>query len=220
MIVSCPACESRFQVDREQLGFDGRIVRCGKCGNCWHQMPENDPQVAAAAEPFADVPPPPRRRSAAPTRKEKGSGLVVGWVLLLVVVGGLGAGGWLERERIVARFPQLADVYHLLGVPVIPPGQALRLSDLTPAERQDGGDRVLTVRGVVTNISDRKQALPPLRAQLLDSAGQVLSEWVFDPPQAELDAGGSTTFETETRNPPEGAQNLSVTPVAVAGATQ
>src|SRR3546814_18786218 len=49
MIVSCPACESRFQVDREQLGYDGRIVRCGKCGNCWNQMPENDPRAAIAA---------------------------------------------------------------------------------------------------------------------------------------------------------------------------
>lgn len=219
MIVSCPACETRFQVDREQLGFDGRIVRCGKCANCWHQMPENGPQAAAAAEPVADVPPPPRRRVAVPARKKKGGGLVVGWILLLLVVGALVAGGWLERDRIVARFPQMADIYHLLGVPVTPPGQALRLSDLTPEERQVDGNRVLTVRGVVTNVSDRKLTLPPLRAQLLDSAGQVLSEWTFDPPQAELDAGSSTTFETETRNPPEGAQNLSVTPLTVAGTT-
>lgn len=220
MIVSCPACESRFQVDRELLGYDGRVVRCGKCGNCWHQMPENDPRAAVAAEPFADVPPPPRRRSAPPARKKKGAGLAVGWLLLLLVVGAVAAGGWFERDRIVARFPQLGDVYHLLGVPVTLPGQALRLSDLTPQEHQVDGDRVLTVRGVVTNTSDRKQTLPQLRAQLLDSAGRVLAEWVFDPPQAELDAGGSTTFETETRNPPQGAQNLSVTPVVLAGAAQ
>jgi len=211
MIVSCPACESRFQVDREQLGFDGRIVRCGKCGNCWHQMPENDPRAAAAAEPVADVPPPPRRRAAPPARKKKGAGLAVGWILLLLVVGGVAAGGWFERERIVARFPQLADVYALAGLPVAASGPVLQLSDVALDSAEVAGETVITVRGVVTNISDRKQTLPLLRAQLTDSAGAVLAEWSFDPPRGELDAGASTPFETETRNPPEGAQNLSIT---------
>src|SRR3546814_11179772 len=57
----------------------------------------------------------------------------------------------------------------------------------------------------------RKQTLPMLRAQLTDSAGAMIAEWSFDPPRGELDAGASAPFETETRNPPEGAQNLSIT---------
>ncbi|HEY9537901.1 MAG TPA: DUF3426 domain-containing protein [Kiloniellaceae bacterium] len=213
MIVSCPACESRFQVDREQLGYDGRIVRCGKCGNCWHQMPENDPRAAIAATAAAvaaDGPPMPGRRRGAPPKKKSG-GLAVGWILLLLFIAGLAAGGWLERERIVARFPQLADVYALAGVPVAASGPVLQLSDVALNSAEDAGDTVITVRGVITNISDRKQTLPMLRAQLTDSAGAMIAEWSFDPPRGELDAGASAPFETETRNPPEGAQNLSIT---------
>jgi predicted Zn finger-like uncharacterized protein len=207
MIVSCPACESRFEVDREQLGFDGRVVRCGKCGNCWHQMPEGAPPAAAAAE---DLPPPVRRRPAPPPRR-KSCGLAVGWLLLLLFIGGVAAGGWFGREQIVAQVPQMADLYAMAGIPVAGAGPLLRLSDVALESAEDAGETVITVRGVVTNVSDRKQAVPMLRAQLTDQAGTVLAEWSFDPPRGELDAGASASFETQTRNPPEGAQNLSIT---------
>lgn len=213
MIVSCPACESRFQVDREQLGYDGRIVRCGKCGNCWHQMPEKDPRaamVATAAAVTADVPPLPGRRRGVPPQKKRG-GLAAGWILLLLFVAGVAAGGWFERERIVIQFPQLADVYALIGVPVAARGPTLQLNDVNTERAELDGDTVITVRGVVANLSDRKQTLPPLRVQLTDSSGAVLTEWTFDPPRGELDAGDSVIFESQTRNPPEGAQNLNIT---------
>jgi predicted Zn finger-like uncharacterized protein len=221
MIVSCPACETRFQVDRDQLGYDGRIVRCAKCGNCWHQMPEENLRAAFAEGEVADsaVPPPPRRRTTPLSHKKKGGGLAVGWLLLLLFVAAVVAGGWFERERIVAQFPQLADFYALAGVPVTAPGPTLRLSDVTTQSAQVEGDTVITVRGTVSNISDRKQVLPPLRAQLTDSGGTVLVEWTFDPPRSELDAGDSAAFETETRNPPGGAQNLSISLVGGEAAT-
>lgn len=206
MIVSCPACESRFEVDQAQLGPDGRIVRCGKCGNCWHQMLQDD-SPAAEAEELA--PPPIRRRPPPPPRK-RSSAVLVGWMLLLLLVGGVAAGGWFERERIVAEFPQLHDAYALLGIPVTPPGPALDLKVLPPTSDVVAGDTVITVRGTVTNISDRRQPVPQLRAQILSGAGDVLSEWVFTAPEGELDAGGNVGFETQTKNPPDDAANISV----------
>lgn len=208
MIVSCPACESRFEVDQTNLGPDGRIVRCGKCGNCWHQMPANDPRAGVSEEQDVAVPPPPRRRAAPPTKRGKGP--VFGWILLLVFVGGVAAGGWFERERIVQQFPQLRDVYTLLGIPVGPQGPVLELGQVTTESEDVDGGKVLTVRGVVTNISDQKQALPPLRVQLTDSSGNVVAEWTFDAPQSELDAGGVMAFESQTTNPPREARDLSI----------
>ncbi|MEQ8355390.1 MAG: DUF3426 domain-containing protein [Kiloniellaceae bacterium] len=208
MIVSCPACESRFEVDQANLGFDGRTVRCGKCGNCWHQMPDNDPRAAVAEESVP--PPPPRRRPAAPPRKRSRAPLA-GWILLLLFVAGVAAGGWLERQRIVAQFPQLRDVYALLGIPLDSAGPRLLLSDVSLNSEVIGGDTMISVRGVVTNPSDFKQAVPMLRAQLTNAAGDVLAEWTFEAPRAELDAGAAVDFETKTKNPPEGAQDLSIT---------
>ncbi len=119
MIVSCPACEARFEVDKELLGYDGRIVRCGKCGNCWHQMPEEEPPVAVDAEPPPPAAPKPPRRPPAQAKKGGKSGVALGWVALLVVLLGAVAGAWFGRNEIVAQFPQTETVYAVLGIPVV-----------------------------------------------------------------------------------------------------
>src|SRR5580704_9375171 len=65
MILTCPACATRYQADEAKFPPAGRQVRCAKCGNVWHQpgptpeapLPaEPDPVIAApaASEPEAD----------------------------------------------------------------------------------------------------------------------------------------------------------------------
>ena len=57
MIITCPSCQSRFNVDATKLGREGRSVRCGKCGERWHQTapePEVEPPIEPAIEIEAD----------------------------------------------------------------------------------------------------------------------------------------------------------------------
>jgi predicted Zn finger-like uncharacterized protein len=37
MLVDCICGESKFAVNAEPIGYDGRLVRCGKCGKEWFQ---------------------------------------------------------------------------------------------------------------------------------------------------------------------------------------
>ncbi len=37
MLIDCICGESKFAINAEQIGFDGRLVRCGKCGKEWFQ---------------------------------------------------------------------------------------------------------------------------------------------------------------------------------------
>jgi len=40
MILVCPNCAARYEVDGTQFPAGGRKVRCKKCGHAWHQAPE------------------------------------------------------------------------------------------------------------------------------------------------------------------------------------
>lgn len=57
MIVACPSCGARFNLDPAKLLPAGRNVRCAKCDHRWRQMPEGMEQPAAAPE--APLPPEP-----------------------------------------------------------------------------------------------------------------------------------------------------------------
>jgi predicted Zn finger-like uncharacterized protein len=106
MIVSCPACSTRYLVEPSALGSDGRVVRCVKCEHSWYQAPPDDmPHQVDLAIPLAgSVPLPPRPRAA--PGGSRGAGLPV---LILVLRALAVAGGYFVRERIVAEWPKTAQ---------------------------------------------------------------------------------------------------------------
>jgi predicted Zn finger-like uncharacterized protein len=77
VIIACPSCGARFNLDAAKLLPAGRNVRCAKCEHRWRQMPEGYDEPAEMAAPelaqsepaqpepsppepvFAEAPPPP-----------------------------------------------------------------------------------------------------------------------------------------------------------------
>jgi predicted Zn finger-like uncharacterized protein len=49
MILTCPQCATRYQVDGAQFPAEGRKVRCAKCGHVWQQDSASLQHEAAAA---------------------------------------------------------------------------------------------------------------------------------------------------------------------------
>jgi len=55
MILTCPQCQSQYNLDDQKLGA-GRTVRCVSCKHAWYQTPEG---IAASPPPSPAPPPPP-----------------------------------------------------------------------------------------------------------------------------------------------------------------
>ena len=122
------------------------------------------------------------------------------WLLLLVAV--LAAAGWfLAPESLRARLG-LAD----------PDGTRLEVM-LTNSDRQPlaSGNELFAVSGRVINPTEESQAVPPLRAELLDASKQhVVYSWTIAPPAPTLGPGASASFNSAEVDVPAGGSHLRV----------
>lgn len=79
VIVTCPSCQTRFNLDAAKLQPVGRHVRCAKCSHRWLQLPEgmelpagmmppafDEPEPQAAPEPTPAAPEPAAESPATP----------------------------------------------------------------------------------------------------------------------------------------------------------
>jgi hypothetical protein len=97
---------------------------------------------------------------------------------------------------------------------VAPAGPGLALRQVQAVKGTDQGLPILTVQGVVVNVSDRVQRVPLLVATIKDLQGKELDRWTFTAEASTLPPGGSTGFRTETVYPANSSTNVGVTFVA------
>mgnify|MGYP003674753333 CR=1 FL=1 len=233
MILTCPACTTRYLVDPGALGSDGRRVRCARCQHTWHAEPVEDDDVdspdseaddAAAqteseaeeqADDDEDLVATRRRsvraRAQLPAVRESGGGgkLWVAWLILALVVAGLVAGSIVYRTEIVTIWPPAGKLYRSVGLSLEPPFTLA--TDEVKFENviRDGGT-VLLVTGVIRNNGSIKQAIPLLQVTLLDGQQKAIHHWTAQVEQTILGPDESVAFQTQLRNPPDSARFLKV----------
>jgi len=239
VIVSCPACATRFSLDASLLGPSGRNVRCAKCAHRWRQEPpppieplppveldaptEPPPQMAPGLaallsgreqqKPAAHVVVPPKLRPAQPKRK---IGLWP-WILLLGILCGLAVAAYLYQGPIARMFPAAQEIYGLLGIGGSDPARVLQIGNLKSEQRSG----FLSVRGDVFNPSDYPQKVPPLLLTAQDENGAPLgAAFMFRTQEAEIAPGETITFRIPFENPPKGMKGFGVTFGRVNAATK
>jgi Protein of unknown function (DUF3426) len=177
--------------------------------------PRAEAYVRPPAEEEAPIPNAPMRdvepQVAVPKplfRVPQGIVLGVGWVGLAAIVLVIVVSGLFFRQQIAQAWPQTAAIYSKLGMKVNASG--LRFDNVRYRKEAEGGQVVLTVTGVLTNVSSRELPVPQIRVGLVDNDQRELYHWTFTPDVMTLRPGQTTRFVTRLSSPPEGARQLDV----------
>ena len=80
MILTCPACDTKYVVKDDAIPPGGRQVRCASCKHSWHQEPDNAVvEAESAAVDFAGPPPDQAEQPIAETPQEaEEQGMIAG----------------------------------------------------------------------------------------------------------------------------------------------
>jgi predicted Zn finger-like uncharacterized protein len=233
MILTCPACDTRFNVNAAALGATGRTVRCARCAHTWHQSPPAGsvplPTPPLPIAPFEPVTPPalvgggqttearfaidtaldgPMQRFQVPTPdvprpKRRLSGIMLGWIGLAVFVGALVGGLVLFHDTIVDAWPPAARLYALFGTPVAPEPFAFEIRKTRGSDSVVNGHRTLVVFGEVANVSKKAHPAPTMRLTLYGVDKKPVSSTDFPVDHPPLQPGESTPFKYTLTDPPD-----------------
>lgn len=237
MIISCPACSTRYQVDPGGFTPKGRKVRCAKCGDVWHQDPPKDvPKTLGTSdevdETSAEVsaPPPPASEDKGETEKPVSAGAsavsarrgasfrkaltrwrlgqAAGFAGLALFVLGTLYFVYAYKDDLVAAWPATASLYALVNEPVHP--QSMELQNIAYEHQYENGLPVLAITGEVINVGDGRQPVPRIRVGLRDERQKELYAWTFALPEQALDPEETAEFVTRLSSPPLDARDLEI----------
>lgn len=216
MILTCPACATRYFVEDARIGSSGRTVRCASCGSAWRAQLEEPLELtsdaeegAVAREPLSfksdedveqtapELPKAFRARQQQKRKMREAAVAGVVWAGLASCFMAVLGAAYLFRVDVVKLYPSAAGAYAAVGMPVNPTGLEIEIK----ADPAADGLPAVVVTGLVRNIEKEAVPVPPVLVALLDKGGKKLSTRVVKLSSATIAPGKALPFTVALADP-------------------
>jgi hypothetical protein len=226
MIVNCPSCYTRYSMPA--MASSRVAMTCRACGHHWREMetidvidvtdvPDRPSRSLARLVDHDDAPDAEASRLVAIARSAqeehelklfKRRRRLQQWAVFgSFVLAPFIAAGFMP-ETVVSAAPISIKAYEALGYDINLYGLEVR-----GVEREHivmDGQRILAIKGQISNLDEQVKKIPWLRFALLGPTGEELYTWTLDTASKPLRPGESTSFVTRLSAPPEAAANVQI----------
>jgi predicted Zn finger-like uncharacterized protein len=213
MLIVCPSCASEYTIDPENLGADGRTLRCAICRDTWFVTPGGDPGAtpvpdSRAALQGADFAP-----NAAPSTSARKPAVAiralaaaaVALAALMFVAG---------PARLPLTFAwtkgRIGPVLASIAAPRIPLEFRGVIAEVATPDDGPADAAALLVSGEIANLADHDVSIPHLEILVRNGEEQVLTRWTSAPPRTDLGPGETVRFEMRLASPPPDGRQVRV----------
>lgn len=220
MILTCPQCETQFELDASLLLPDGKRVRCSACTHEWLQKPEgaDEGEQSESVQPEdaqpdegnttqqADIP-----EGVKPTHddspkenkaNEKQSVIdhlkdqenLMGYGAALLVFMVILILLTVFSGGLAKAWPAMKGLYNVIGVQVHSAGQGLSFDRVSASYTRDQKVKIV---GDVLNLTSHHVDVPQMTASMVVDGQALPVQWAVDAKAKTIEAESKTRFTSE-----------------------
>lgn len=195
MYISCPECEAKFVVRADQIGPNGRKVKCSKCSHIWLQQLSDDMKIEPVLTPTqaaAEIP--------------LGNGVNLPALLPVKIPAYLYALPFLLITMILGLIFLMFPAK--LGFDTMLDSKHLSVKDIK-IDNQKELDKI-TVSYKILNSSDKESPMPLVRIRLFDKNNRILKTHVVDHSKIDLSPKQYVLIKTEFVPAPPSTESVDI----------
>lgn len=220
MIVTCPQCQTKFNVPDNIMGEDGKMMRCSVCAHSWHFYPPQDENAPPPPEQedededdFTirqdildgqnDIPdaikPRDGEHETAQNPKDKKLILMISGAATFILFLFSFLILMILKGPLTAAHPAFHAFYGFFGMQP----EILKTDIIFSHPKVTMKEDNLHITGQLMNMGEKEEPIPMIRAVFLDDHEQPLKTILIAPPQENLAGGETITFAGDYPAPDE-----------------